>query len=206
VAVWATRPRTSDLPFHAGFIQPCQAVLSSKAPSGPEWVHEIKHDGYRILARREGDLLRLWSRNGRDWSDDLRSIAFAIRRLSVTSVVLDGEAVAHDADGLPDFFGLRRGEQAARAHLFAFDLLELNGEDLRTLPLIDRKARLERLLRRAPGAVTYVEHLDADGPTMFKHACQLGLEGIVSKRRRAPYRSGPDPNWLKIKNASYARR
>jgi bifunctional non-homologous end joining protein LigD len=120
--------------------------------------------------------------------------------------VLDGEAVAHCVDGLPDFNRLL-GDGKATACLYAFDLLFIDGEDLRPLPLVDRKERLASALQRAPEGVRYSEHMDApDGPVMYAHACRLGLEGIVSKRRDRAYRGVRCPHWLKILNPSYERR
>jgi bifunctional non-homologous end joining protein LigD len=119
----------------AGFSVPCQPTLSDKAPSGPLWLHEIKHDGYRIIASKSGTRVRLWSRNGRDWSKEFLAMAEAIRALRADEIVLDGEAMAHCKDGLPAFHGLRSGDGSAGACLFAFDLLRLNGADLRLLSL-----------------------------------------------------------------------
>jgi bifunctional non-homologous end joining protein LigD len=129
----------------------------------------------------------------------------ALRGLEVKEIVLDGEAMAHCKDGLPDFHGLRSDEGGAAACLFAFDLLRLNGEDLRPLPLEDRRARLRKALRGANKALRFSEHLEGDGEAIFRHACALGLEGIVSKRRDARYRSGRCLTWLKIKNPDYER-
>jgi bifunctional non-homologous end joining protein LigD len=118
----------------------------------------------------------------------------------------DDEGMAHCKDGLPDFHGLRSDEGGAAACLFAFDLLGLNGEDLRPLPLEERRACLRKALRGAGKALRYSEHLEGDGEAIFRHACELGLEGIVSKRRDSRYRSGRSLTWLKIKNPSYQRR
>jgi bifunctional non-homologous end joining protein LigD len=119
--------------------------------------------------------------------------------------VLDGEAMAHCKDGLTDFHGLRSEEGGAGACLFTFDLLRLNGDDLKPLPLEERRARLRKALRGAGKALRFSEHLEGDGEAIFRHACALGLEGIVSKRRDARYRSGRSPTWLKIKNPDYER-
>ena len=189
----------------AGFIKPCQPYLSDKPPSGREWIHEIKHDGYRIIARKDGGEVRLWSRNGRDWSGGMVAIAEALWALPVDHIMLDGEAVAHCAEGLPNFHGLRSKDGAAGACLFAFDVLMIDGEDIRREPLRERRARLARALRRAPDAIRFSEHLEDDGPEIFRHACALGLEGIVSKRRDARYRSGRSITWLKIKNPNDER-
>jgi len=190
----------------AGFIKPCQPTLSDKAPSGPLWIHEIKHDGYRIIACKSGDRVRLWSRNGRDWLKEFIAVADALKALRVDEIVLDGEAMAHCEDGLPDFHGLRSEDGGAGACLFAFDLLRLNGEDLRSLPLEERRARLRKAFRGSGKALRFSEHLEGDGPEIFRHACALGLEGIVSKRWDARYRSGRSLTWLKIKNPTYERR
>src|SRR5215207_1183254 len=183
----------------AGFIKPCQPTLSDKPPRGSLWLHEIKHDGYRIVACKSGDRVRLWSRNGRDWSKELLAVTEALK-------ALNGEAMAHCKDGFPDFHGLRSADGGAGACLFAFDILRLNGEELRPLPLVDRRTRLRKALRGAGKALRFSEHLGGDGEAIFAHACALGLEGIVSKRRDARYRSGRSLTWLKIKNRAYERR
>jgi bifunctional non-homologous end joining protein LigD len=190
----------------SGFIVPCQPTLSAKPPSGSQWLHEIKHDGYRIIACKSGDQVRLWSRNGRDWSKKFLAVIDALRALKADDIVLDGEAMAHCPDGLPDFHRLRSEAGGAAACLFAFDLLRLNGEDLRALPLEERRARLRKALRDSDEALRFSEHLEGDGQAIFRHACYLGLEGIVSKRRDARYRSGRSLTWRKIKNADYERR
>lgn len=184
----------------AGLIKPCHPALSEKSPSGPQWIHEIKHDGYRIIAVKRGDKVRLWSRNGLDWSGELSAITGALRRLP--DCTIDGEACGHRSDGLPDFWQIRA--QGAACVLFAFDLLFLDGTDLRRLPLGERKARLKSLVRRKP-SITDVDHLEGDGATIFEHARRLGLEGIVSKRRDTPYRSGRSAAWLKVRNPDYDR-
>jgi bifunctional non-homologous end joining protein LigD len=190
----------------AGFINPCQPTLSEKAPSGPQWIHEIKHDGYRIVACKTGSSVRLWSRNGRDWSREFLAVTEGVAALKVDEIVIDGEAMAHCKDGWPDFNGLQSVDGGAGACLFAFDLLRLNGEDLRPLALEERRARLRKALRGAGKALRFSEHLDGDGKAIFRHACALGLEGIVSKRRDSRYRSGRSLTWLKVKNPAYERR
>jgi len=185
----------------AGFIKPCQPTLSERAPSGPQWIHEIKHDGYRIIACKSGEHVRLWSRNGRDWSKEFLAVTEAVAALKVDEIVLDGEAMAHCKEGWPDFHGLGSEDRGATACLFAFDLLRLNGEDLE-----ERRARLRKALRGAGKALRFSEHLEGDGDGIFRHACALGLEGIVSKRRDSRYRSGRSLTWLKVKNPAYERR
>jgi bifunctional non-homologous end joining protein LigD len=186
-----------------GFVPPCIPTRAPKPPSGPDWVHEILHDGYRLLVRRDGDLVRLFTRHGYDWADRYPAIAgtAAMLRLSrARSFTLDGEAVVTGADGVAVFDALHRRRKVTDAMQRALDLLELNGEDLRPLPLRERKARLEKLLSRSRTGIVFNEHTDQDGPTVFQHACKMGLEGIVSKRLSAPYRSGPSRDWIKVKN------
>ena len=183
-----------------GFIQPCIPTRAAKPPSGPGWVHEIKHDGYRLIVRRDGEAVRLFTRRGYDWTDRYPAIAAAAAKLRAKSFTLDGEAVVVGHDGVAVFDALHRRHKASEALLYAFDLLEHDGEDLRPRPLSDRKARLARLLTRVPAGIEFNEHTDEDGATVFRHACKMGLEGIVSKRLGAPYRSGPSRDWIKVKN------
>jgi bifunctional non-homologous end joining protein LigD len=183
-----------------GFVDPCSPTRAAKPPTGPGWVHEIKHDGYRLIVRRDGEAVRLFTRRGYDWTDRYPAIAAAAAKLRAKSFTLDGEAVVIGHDGVAVFDDLHRRHKASEALLYAFDLLEHDGEDLRPRPLSDRKARLARLLTRAPAGIVYNEHTEEDGTTVFRHACKLGFEGIVSKRLCAPYRSGPSRDWIKVKN------
>jgi bifunctional non-homologous end joining protein LigD len=183
-----------------GFIDPCIPTLAAKPPSGPGWIHEIKHDGYRLIVRRKGKAVRLFTRRGYDWTERYPAIAKAAAQLRAKSFTLDGGAVVSGADGVAAFDALHRRHKATDAMLYAFDVLELNGKDLRALPLGDRKAKLARLLARALAGIVFNEHTDEEGATVFRHACKLGLEGIVSKRLTAPYRSGPSRDWIKVKN------
>jgi bifunctional non-homologous end joining protein LigD len=171
-----------------------------KPPAGPDWVHEIKHDGYRLQVRRVGDQVRLFTRRGYDWSGRYPAIALTATLLRARSFTLDGEAVVCGPDGVAVFDALHRGGTVSEAMLYAFDLLELDGEDLRALPLSDRKKRLARLLGGRRLGIVLTDHTDEDGTTIFRQACVMGLEGIVSKRLTAPYRSGRSTEWLKIKN------
>jgi ATP-dependent DNA ligase len=169
-------------------------------PSGPLWLHEIKHDGFRIIARKDGHRVRLYSRPGNDLTPRFPLIAEAVSRLRGRSIIIDGEAVACDDDGIPNFDRLRYCHHDDSVLLCAFDLLELDGDDLRREPLVTRKATLASLLSRASPGILFNEHFDHDGPIVFAHACRIGLEGIVSKRKDSPYRSGQTPDWLKSKN------
>jgi bifunctional non-homologous end joining protein LigD len=173
----------------------------AQPPSGPLWVHEIKHDGYRLMVRKDGERIRCFTKGGYDWADRFPAIADAALRIKAASFLIDGEAAILHEDSTPDFHALRSRRRGHAAMLFAFDLIEHDGEDLRRLPLIDRKRRLAKLLGRAKRrSIQYVGHITDDGPTVFEHVCRMGLEGIVSKRVDAPYRSGPSRVWLKCKN------
>ena len=183
-----------------GFIEPCIPTRAAKPPAGPDWVHEIKHDGYRLIVRRDGESVRLFTRRGYDWSDRYPAIARAAAKLRAKSFTIDGEAVVCGPNGVAVFEALHRRGTVTEAMLYAFDLLELDGEDLRARPLAERKARLAKLVGRSDRGIVYNEHTDEDGATVFRHACKLGLEGIVSKRLTAPYRSGPSRDWIKVKN------
>ena len=180
------------------FISPCLPSPCQKAPSGSAWVHEIKHDGYRLMARREGNRVRLYTRRGYDWSAKYPRIVDALRSLRVRCIIVDGEAVWAGRDGKSDFDKLHSRAHDQQVFLYAFDLLELNGEDYRQDSLEQRKAKLEKVLARTEG-MRFSEHLDGDGKTIFKHACKMGLEGIVSKRRDFGYRNGRTKSWMKIK-------
>jgi len=166
----------------SGFIEPCLPSPADRPPSGPDWIHEIKHDGYRLMARRDPDGTRLLTRNGHDWSPRYPIIVEAVDRLKVRSRLIDGEAVACDKNGLAVFERLRRKPTGKHVFLYAFDLLELDGQDLRREPLETRKATLARLLRASLPGLRLNEHLAHDGESVFRHACKMGLEGIVSKR------------------------
>jgi bifunctional non-homologous end joining protein LigD len=187
----------------AGFIIPCQPMTALKPPSGPGWVHEIKHDGYRMMARREGERVRLLTRNGNDWSERLPAVMTALNMLKVRSCVIDGEAVVCDEQGLAMFKLMRSGGRVKHdAHLIAFDLLELDGQDLRGEPIEARKAKLARLAGHAGAGLQLCEHIHQPGDVVFAHACKLGCEGIVSKRLGSKYQPGPNkcPDWIKVKN------
>jgi bifunctional non-homologous end joining protein LigD len=193
--------RTMKLkPLPAGFIVPAQPVLASRPPSGPAWVHEIKHDGYRMIVRRDGPTVRLYSRNAYDWTARLAAIAAAAERIKAKSFTIDGEAVVLGPDGLSRFEELSRRAGARTAALYAFDLIEHDGEDMRNRPFLDRKNALARLLRNTEAGILFNEHIAEDGPIVFAHACRLGAEGIVSKKVDSTYQSGPCRVWIKVRN------
>jgi bifunctional non-homologous end joining protein LigD len=187
-----------------GFIEPCLPTNGRIAPIGPQWVYEIKHDGYRFVCRRDGDSVRVFSRRGHDWTDRVPLIAEALAALSVKSVTIDGEGVVCGPDGVSDFDRLRAAvgrKGSGKAFLYAFDLLELDGVDLGRELWSERRKVLVRLLRQAADGIRLSDHLDGtDGEIVFKNACALCLEGIVAKRRDRPYRSGRSPDWIKVKN------
>jgi ATP-dependent DNA ligase len=191
----------SDSPaFPSGFVAPCLPTKATEAPSGALWVHEIKHDGFRVIARKDGKQVRLYSRPGNDLTWRFPLIVVTMARLRPRSIIIDGEAVACDDKGVPWFDRLRYRHHDGAVFLYAFDLIELNGDDLRHEPLITRKATLASVVSKAAPGIRFNEHFEHDGPIVFAHACKLGLEGIVSKRKESRYRSGRTPDWLKTKN------
>ena len=183
----------------AGFIQPCQPTLVANPPAGPGWLHEVKHDGFRILARKQGERVEVWSRRGALFNDRFPRIAEAMGTL------IDGEAVVFLPDGHSDFAGLLTKAGGKQASLVAFDLLGLEADDLRQRALEERRDALARLIRGVDGVV-FSEALATEGAIVFAHACKLGLEGIVSKRAGSRYRSGTTRNWLKCLNPDFQRR
>ena len=169
-------------------------------PSGPNWIHEIKHDGFRIMARRDAAGVRLITRNGNDFTKRFPLAAAAVAALPGRSCLIDGEAIACDDKGLAVFELIRRARNHGSAILCAFDLLEIDGEDLRRAPIEHRKDRLARLLRIPPDGIALNENFSGDGAIVYREACRLGCEGIVSKRLGSPYRSGRTQHWVKVKN------
>ncbi|MFL6822969.1 MAG: DNA ligase D, partial [Xanthobacteraceae bacterium] len=185
------------------FVPPSFATLHETAPSGAGWAHEVKFDGYRIQARLDHGEVRLLTRKGLDWSERFPNIAAAVAKLPVRTALIDGEVVVEDKNGMSSFSelqaALKEGERE-RFIYYVFDLLHLDGRDLTTLPMIERKAELARLLERVRGGpIKYSEHFEEDGAAVLRHACEMGLEGIVSKRLDAPYRSGRSDTFIKTK-------
>jgi bifunctional non-homologous end joining protein LigD len=184
------------------FIAPQLATLAEHPPKGENWVHEIKFDGYRLEARLQDGEVRLTTRAGNDWTGRFGSVVEALSRIDVRNALLDGEVVNRTAGGDMTFHGLQEalgsGDQQ-HLHYYVFDVLFLDGEDLRAKPLQERKAVLKRLLRRAPAHLHYSEHFVAPGDDVLAHACDIALEGIVSKRADRPYHSGRDLDWIKSK-------
>ena len=189
-----------------GFVAPCLPTKAHTLPAGSQWLHEIKHDGFRIIARKDGERVRLYSRPGNDFTHRFPLIAEALARLRPRSCIIDGEAVACDDNGVASFDLIRNHRHNHRAFLYAFDLIELNGDDLRRDPLEVRKATLASVVAKARPGIWFNEHIEGDGPTVFAHACKMGLEGIVSKRKGSAYRSGRSLDWLKMKNPAASGR
>lgn len=184
------------------WIKPQLTRLVTEASSGDEWAHELKFDGYRMHARLDRGDVRLLTRTGLDWTGKYSALAAALRKLPVRQAYLDGELCGLRTDGVTSFALIqnaadRRG--GADLVYFVFDLLYLDGRNLMPLPLADRKNGLAALLERREDAVRFSEHQVGQGPKFHRHACELGLEGIVSKRLDAPYSPGDRGLWVKTK-------
>ena len=186
-------------------IEPQLATLVEEPPKGPEedgWLHEIKLDGYRLLAFVEGGSARLMTRKEQDWTAKFQPVADALSVLPVERAVFDGEVVALEPDGTTSFSGLQKALSEGRPqslHYFLFDLLYLDGYDLRKVPLVERKRLLERLLPDGSGVLRYSDHVEGRGEDFYRQACRYRLEGVVSKRAAAPYRPGRGRDWQKSK-------
>ncbi|HEY3933979.1 MAG TPA: non-homologous end-joining DNA ligase [Gemmatimonadales bacterium] len=188
------------------FVPPELATLVDAAPTGNDWVFEIKYDGYRLEAIVHTGRVQLLTRRGNDWTSRFPRLAEALGRLGIGVATLDGEVVVLDRSGRSRFALLQQSLDAAHDQdltFFVFDLLNLDGVDLRPLPLGERRAKLERLFRQkkisARGPVRLGQRLDGDGKTLLRAACKLGLEGIIAKRLEAPYTSRRTSDWVKIK-------
>ncbi len=186
------------------FVPPSLATMQPIAPSGGQWLHEIKFDGYRLEARLDHGKVRLLTRKQQNWTHRFKPIAGAVAALDADTALLDGEVVVEDAKGV-SYFSVLQGDlkegRSDRFVYYVFDLLHLNGRDLTEEPLVDRKEALAELLKMSQpdSRIRYTEHFNEDGPVIFKHAKKMNLEGIVSKQRNAPYRSGRSDNFVKSK-------
>jgi bifunctional non-homologous end joining protein LigD len=186
-------------------VEPCFALLAQKPPVGENWAFEVKWDGYRLALHIERGKVRIITRGGHDWTSRFPTIAHDALELGLDSAILDGEAVVLDERGASDFSALQKAlsgrggkRSASSAMLYAFDLLYLNGHDLRPLPCDERRTRLSEVVK-PHASVLMSEELDVDGAEFLKLACEIGLEGIIAKKRDAAYRSGRGGEWLKIK-------
>jgi ATP-dependent DNA ligase len=187
-----------------GFIVPCQPKLVEHIPLAPTWTHEIKHDGYRIIARRDGATVKLWTRNGRDYAGHFTGIASALGRLPFNAFMLDGEAVILRQGGRSDFGALRSRSAAADAELVVFDVLMLGERDVRPLSIEERRQLVRSLLvGNASGHLVQSEVFAEPGDVVFRHVCAAGLEGLVCKRLGSRYRLGPSDDWLKVRCPAY---
>ena len=190
--------------MHRSRFEPCIPSPGTKVPDSENWIHEIKHDGYRLIVQRDGKRVRLLTRNGHDWSGRYPLITEAALRNRNASFVIDGEAVLLGVDGVSDFNGLHSRRHDADVEFYAFDMLVSEAEDLRKLPLSMRKTNLARLLARRVDGIFLSDFEQGEiGPDLFRHACLMGLEGLVSKLRDRPYRPGRSPHWVKVKNRQH---
>ena len=207
-ATRARAPRKARKDGQPPPFRPLQlATLVDSVPTGNSWMHEIKFDGYRALIAAAGARVTVWTRNGKDWTEKFAPLARAVSELDLPSCLIDGEIIAPDAQGNPDFSRLQsvlkrghgaQGDNDALA-FHAFDLLELDGEDLTERPNIERKERLEAVLRQARAPVHVADHVIGAGEALLRSMCAAGQEGIIAKRIDAPYRAGRGRDWVKVK-------
>ena len=194
------RRKSADIGVKAplpGFIEPALASSIEKVPSGDRWIHEIKFDGYRVQVHLANEAAKIFTRRGHDWTHRFKKVAHDAWPIKVSSAVVDGEIVVPAADGTTDFSVLQnelKGKSKSIV-LVAFDLLYLNGCDIRKLPLFQRKAELKKIL--AGTGIQFSESFEINGREMFAHACKLGLEGVISKVRGGPYPTGRTNDWVK---------
>jgi bifunctional non-homologous end joining protein LigD len=185
-------------------FQPAIPTRGTKVPASPDWIHEIKYGGFRLIVHRDGDRVRLLTRNGHNWADRYPWIVESALKNRTGHFVIDGEAVVLGIDGVADFNALHSRKHDDQVQLYAFDILALDGDDLRKLPLTMRKTNLARLLARRPDGIFVAPYEAGEiGPDLFRAACRIGLEGLVSKRRDRAYRGGPCSHWVKVKNRTH---
>ena len=204
-------PRAKPLPVGAkapypGFVEPALASSIAKVPGGDRWIHEVKFDGYRVQVHLASEEVKVFTRRGNDWTNRFKKIAADAWHISAGSAIIDGEVIVPSEDGVSDFSVLQnelRGK-SNKLVLYAFDLLYLNGFDLRKAPLFERKALLGKLVTKTD--ILFSESFETDGATMFKQACKMGLEGVVSKVRDSRYNSGRGNDWVKVDVPRSVRR
>jgi bifunctional non-homologous end joining protein LigD len=187
------------------FIEPCAPIVAKTVPAGEDWQHEVKFDGFRLQVAKQGRLVCLYGRRGHEWGKRLAALAEAMRGIPAHSAVLDAELCFPEPNGA-HFFQLLKtafGSQGNELVVYAFDLLHLNGQDLTSSPLIERRQLLDRLLSRAKVPCLHLVDAYTDGQKLFEAVEHHKLEGIVSKRKTAPYRSGESSDWVKVKTAAW---
>jgi bifunctional non-homologous end joining protein LigD len=182
---------------YPGFIEPALATSIEKVPNGERWIHEIKFDGYRVQVHLVNEAVNVFTRRGNDWTKRFKKVVDEAWHIGAGSAIIDGEIVVPAADGTTDFSVLQNElkGKSTKIVMVAFDLLYLNGYDLRKLPLIERKTHLKKLVAKTD--IQFSESFEVDGPEMFTHACGVGLEGVVSKVRDSWYISGRSNDWVK---------
>lgn len=200
----STRKDSESTPLILPAFRPPQlATLERKVPTGDSWLFEIKFDGYRMQAAIAGDQVRLYTRNGHDWTKPFGYVAPALGKLTKGTALIDGELCAMDETGKPNFTLLKNSLDGKKPVVFyAFDLLEQDGEDIARLPQLERKERLEALLADVPpdAPIAYSEHIVGDGEAVFRAMCEQGFEGVVAKSPTARnYGGDRSTAWLKIK-------
>jgi bifunctional non-homologous end joining protein LigD len=184
------------VPF-PGFIEPALATAIGRVPNGERWIHEIKFDGYRVQVHLANAAVKVYTRRGNDWTKRFKKIADDAWHISASSAIIDGEVVVPAADGTTDFSVMQNELKGTsdKIVLVAFDLLYLDGYDLRKLPLVDRKAHLKKLIELTD--IQFSESFETDGRRIYQHACKAGLEGVVSKVRDSRYSCGRTNDWVK---------
>jgi bifunctional non-homologous end joining protein LigD len=191
----------SAAPSLPSFIAPQLAFLKDRPPEGSNWIHEIKYDGYRVLAAIAGNEVRLYTRSGQDWTQKFKPLARAFAGLCIQALI-DGEVVVFAKEGRTSFSALQNAlsnHHDSDLRYVAFDLLILDGEDLRKKPLMERKKKLKQLLAKAAAPLAYGDHITGDSDKVLAEACKLGIEGLVSKDRNSPYVSRRALTWIKSK-------
>jgi bifunctional non-homologous end joining protein LigD len=184
-------------------LEYCKPISRNVVPTGPDWIHEVKYDGYRGRIIRDGKDVKLLSRSGLDWTWRFPWIVETALKIRQTRFLVDGEICVLDVQGISDFNALHSNRHNEEAQLYAFDLLALDGDDLRDLPLVDRKSRLAKLLHRRPEGIFVAPFEQGEiGPSLVDAACRMNLKGLVSKHRERPYRPRTC-GWVKVKNRKH---
>ncbi|MBR1196618.1 DNA ligase [Bradyrhizobium sp. AUGA SZCCT0240] len=181
----------------------CKPISAKAVPTGLDWIHEVKYDGYRGRVARDGRNVKLLSKSGLDWTWRFPFIVETALKMRQTRFIIDGEICVLNVQGISDFDALHSNRHNEKAQLYAFDLVALDGDDLRDMPLFERKARLGKLLKGRPKGIFVAPHEAGEiGPGLFEAACRMGLEGLVSKHRERRYRPRTC-DWIKVKNRKH---